>query len=99
MKLIQKFFSLKSFLKLIVLFLVVSQMNSEILEKLLFAYRYKNVEHDPKHILYSLSYKNLVFSQQEITIYESKNSNEPVSIICKLININHQCRYQTNRMQ
>jgi hypothetical protein len=84
MKLIQNLLSLKSILKLIVVFLVVSQIKSEILEKVLFAYKYKNLEHDPKHVLHTMNYKNVVFSPQEMTIYESKNPNEPVSILFKI---------------
>jgi hypothetical protein len=79
MKLISKLFRLNSLIKLIILFLVVCQMKSETLEKVLFMFKYRNVEHDPKHLLNVLSYKNLVFSPSEITIYESKNPNEPVS--------------------
>jgi hypothetical protein len=85
MKLISKLFKLNSLIKLIILFLVVSQIRTEVLEKLLFTYKYKNVEHDPKHLLNILSYKNIVFSPQEITIYESKNPNDPVRKFFKLI--------------
>lgn len=78
MKLISKLFKLNTIIKFIIIFLVVFQTRTQTLEKLLFTFKYKNVEHDPKHVLNVLSYKNILFSPQEITIYESKNPNEPV---------------------
>jgi hypothetical protein len=48
--------------------------------KFLFMYKYPMVQNEPNHKLNLFSYKNVLFSKDQVVYFESTNESEPVSI-------------------
>jgi hypothetical protein len=49
--------------------------------KYLFMYKYSLVQNEPEHKLNVFTYKNILFSQEEIVYFGSTNEADPVRII------------------
>ena len=49
--------------------------------KFLFMYKYPMVANDPAHKLNLFTYKNVLFSNDQLVYFESTNESEPVNII------------------